>query len=82
MNIKIENNHWKFLGVIAAVVGLGFGLGLGGAALWQFNNNSRDVAELAKEEPALPVLPTVPELYPQILPPNSTLNAALRALDI
>lgn len=62
------------------VVGLGVGAVSAYFATTQEELNQQPVALLSEAEP--PVVPSVEELYPYVLPSNSTLNAALRELDV
>jgi murein DD-endopeptidase MepM/ murein hydrolase activator NlpD len=78
MNIKQYGSTKVFLGVVLVAGGLG--LGAVGTFLWQ-NHQAKEV--VAVQVPAdVPVLPTMEELYPHILPPNSTLNSVLREMSI
>jgi murein DD-endopeptidase MepM/ murein hydrolase activator NlpD len=63
------------------IAGIGLFLGGYGAYLWQYQEKSytevRDDAA-PNGEAAVPVLPSVEELFPHVMPPNSTLNAVLQ----
>ncbi|HEY8271110.1 MAG TPA: peptidoglycan DD-metalloendopeptidase family protein [Pseudobdellovibrionaceae bacterium] len=74
MNIK--KNLWKI--ILLFLIGLG--LGWGGQCLFESRKTEQTITRL--EQPPATLLPSLEELYPYLIPPNSTLNSVLRELDV
>jgi murein DD-endopeptidase MepM/ murein hydrolase activator NlpD len=71
------NNHWKLI----AVAALGLCLGAGGAFIITYKSAPQDQVAVVTE-PAIPVVPTMEELFPYVIPPKSTLNSVLQELEV
>ncbi|WP_413289819.1 peptidoglycan DD-metalloendopeptidase family protein [Bdellovibrio sp. HCB337] len=79
MNIK--NIDWK----IIAIGVLGLSLGFGGAFIWRSEFQLQGTAQNVNPEIdaiVADVPPSMEELFPYTIPPRSTLNTALRELDL
>lgn len=78
--MKIKNIDWKII-----VIGvLGLGVGYGGAYYWRSQPETAVTSPLNSEIAAAvaEVPSSIEELFPYTIPPRSTLNSALRELDL
>jgi murein DD-endopeptidase MepM/ murein hydrolase activator NlpD len=74
--VNIKKNLWKI--ILLFLIGLG--LGWGGQCLFESRKTEQTITRL--EQPPATLLPSLEELYPYLIPPNSTLNSVLRELDV
>jgi murein DD-endopeptidase MepM/ murein hydrolase activator NlpD len=74
--VNVKKNLWKI--ILLLVIGLGLG--------WegQYLLESRQAGQrmVTVEQPPAAILPTPEEIYPYVIPPNSTLNSVLLELDV